>query len=274
MRVFVLALLPLVLFSGSAEAAEPPERTRTLETKDGIRFGLWSKKLARPAPTMIVFDPGTPERLGDPYYQRRYQILVDSGYLCVSVDFPCQGRDERPGEPKSLDCWRHRVEHGQVAFNADLNARTSKVLDHLIEQGYTDAGRIVVGGSSSGGFLALHYAAYDPRIRGGAVVAPVTDLAVLQEFQGMQKHPAVRALALTGQAGKLADRSIWVLMGDRDARVGTESAIQFARAVWRVSGERGSRTGVELHVVPEPGGHAHPPGSHEQAADWVLELNR
>ena len=90
----------------------------------------------------------------------------------------------------------------------------------------------------------------------------------------MQQHPAVRALALTEQAGKLADRSFWVLMGDRDLRVGTESAIRFARAVWKVSAERDSRTGVELHVVPEPGGHTHPPGSHEQAAKWVLKLNR
>ena len=274
MKVFVFALLPALVFPGHARASEQPERTRTLETKDGIRFGLWSKRLAQPSPTMIVFDPGTPERLGDPYYQRRYQVLVDNGYLCVSVDFPCQGRDERPGEPKNLDCWRHRVEHGQGTFNVDLNTRTSKVLDHLIEQGYTDAGRIVVGGSSAGGFLALHYAAHDPRIRGGAVVVPVTDLAALQEFQEIRQHPAVRALALTEQADKLADRSIWVLMGGRDARVVTESAIQFARAVWKVSAERDSRTGVELHVVPEPGGHTHPPGAHQQAAEWVLKLNR
>ena len=167
MKELVVALLPLLFFPGSGKAIERPEHTRTQETKDGIRFGLWSRRLAQPAPTMIVFDPGTPERLGDPYYQRRYQALVDSGYLCVSVDFPCQGRDERPGEPKNLNCWRHRIELSQETFNADLNARTSRVLDHLIEQGYTDPGRIVVGGSSAGGFLALHYAAHDPRIRVG-----------------------------------------------------------------------------------------------------------
>ncbi len=223
---------------------------------------------------MIVFDPGTVERLSDPYYQRRYQVLVEQGYLCVAVDFPCQGRDERPGEPKSLQCWRHRIEHSSEAFNADFNARINKVLDHLIEGGYTDPKRVVVGGSSSGGFLALHYLAHDPRIRGGAVVVPVTDLAVLLEFEGMEKHPAVRALALTKQAAKLASRSIWVLMGDRDARVGTDAAIQFARAVWKVSAERDLRKGVELHVVPEPGGHTHPAGSHEQAAEWILKLNQ
>ena len=76
---------------------------------------------------MIVFDPGTVERPSGPYYQRRYQILVEEGYLCVAVDFPCQGRDERPGEPKSLNCWRHRIEHRQKAFNADFNARINKV---------------------------------------------------------------------------------------------------------------------------------------------------
>ena len=122
--------------------------------------------------------------------------------------------------------------------------------------------------------MALHYTAQDPRIRGAAVLAPVTDLSVLKEFEGMQQHPAVRALSLSQQAGRLADRSIWVLMGDRDARVGTDSAIEFARAVWKVSAERKLRTGVELHLVPEPGGHTYPPGSHERAAEWILNLNR
>ncbi len=242
----LLPLLSLLVCSGSPIAAAQPEQTTISETKGGIRFGLWSKNPVLPAPTMIVFDPGTVERLSDPYYQRRYQILVEEGYLCVAVDFPCQGRDERPGEPKSLDCWRHRIEHGKEAFNADFNARINKVLDHLIEEGYTDPKKVVVAGSSSGGFLALHYVAHDSRIRGGAVVVPVTDLAALREFEGMQKHPAVRALALTEQAEKLADRSIWVLMGDRDARVATGAAIQFAQAVWKVSAERDLTTGVEL----------------------------
>lgn len=242
--------------------------------RNGIRFGLWSKEATLPAPTMILFDPGTVERLADPYYQRRYQTLIDNGYLGVAVDFPCQGRDERAGEPRNLHCWRHRIEHGQETFGADFNARIGKVLDHLIEQGYTDPTRVVVGGSSAGGFMALHYTAQDPRIRGAAVLAPVTDLSVLKEFEGMQQHPAVRALSLSQQAGRLADRSIWVLMGDRDARVGTDSAIEFARAVWKVSAERKLRTGVELHLVPEPGGHTYPPGSHERAAEWILNLNR
>ncbi len=274
MKTISVALLSLFAGSWSLIASEQSEPTTISETKDGIRFGLWSKDPVFPAPTMIVFDPGTVDRLSDPYYQRRYRILVEEGYLCVAVDFPCQGRDERPGEPKSLNCWRHRIEHNQEAFNADFNARISKVLDHLIEVGYTDPKKVVVGGSSSGGFLALHYVAHDSRIRGGAVVVPVTDLAALLEFAGMQMHPAVRALALNKQAEKLADRSIFVLMGDRDARVGTGAAIQFAQAVWKVAAERGLRTGVELHVLPELGGHAHPAGSHQQAAEWILKLNQ
>ncbi len=218
MKTISVALLSLFAGSWSLIASEQSEPTTISETKDGIRFGLWSKDPVFPAPTMIVFDPGTVDRLSDPYYQRRYRILV--------------------------------------------------------EEGYTDPKKVVVGGSSSGGFLALHYVAHDSRIRGGAVVVPVTDLAALLEFAGMQMHPAVRALALNKQAEKLADRSIWVLMGDRDARVGTGAAIQLAQAVWKVAAERDLRTGVELHVLPEPGGHAHPAGSHQQAAEWILKLNQ
>ena len=106
------------------------------------------------------------------------------------------------------------------------------------------------------------------------MVAPVTDLSVLEEFDGVRQLPAVRALSLTQKAKMLADRSVWMLIGDRDARVGTDSAIEFARSVWKVTTEKKLKTGVELHIVPEPGGHTYPWDSHERAANWILNLNR
>ena len=243
------------------------------ETKDHIRFGLWSKTPTLPAPTVILFDPGTPEMLHTPKYKHRYQILVDQGYLCVAVDFPCQGRDERAGEPKALNCWRYRVEQLQDNFVEDMNVRTSRVLTHLIKEGYTNPERVLVAGTSSGGFLALHYMASDLRIKGGAVFSPVTNLSKLHEFKGIGLRRAIRKLALTEQADRLASRLIWLVMGDRDERVGTNSAVQLAQRVWQVSAEKNLTTGMELHVVPEPKGHDLPPGTYENAASWMLKVN-
>ena len=101
-------------------------------------------------------------------------------------------------------------------------------MDYLITNGYTDPAKTNVCGTSRGGFAALHFAASDARVKCVAAFAPVTDLAVLSEFDGVGQKLSVRALALTEQTKNLAGRNIWLVIGDRDKRVGTDSAIDFA----------------------------------------------
>ena len=238
------------------------------QTKEGLRFGLWGPKPTRPAPTLFIFAATIELSLGDPYFRQCGTALAQEGYLCVSVDLPCHGLERRPDEPEGLRGWRRRTEQGET-FIADLNLRLTRVLVHLIARGYTDGKKVAACGVSRGGFVALNFAASEPRVRCVAAFAPVTDLAVLSEFEGAEELPAVRSLSVINQAEKLAGRAIWIVIGDRDERVGTDSAIAFARRVTTVSLKRQVPARVELHVVPEPGGHTTPDNTFGQAAAWI-----
>lgn len=144
------------------------------------------------------------------------------------------------------------------------------MLDHLIQSGIADAKRIAACGTSRGGFLAIHFAAHDGRVKCAAGFAPVTDLAALREFRAIADSSFVRALSLETQAKQLAGRPVWIVIGDQDERVGTDLAINFARKLTAASREQKLDSRVELHVLPEPRGHTTPPGSPQQAASWIL----
>lgn len=88
---------------------------------------------------------------------------------------------------------------------------------------------------------------------------PVLDLAALREFRGAETNALVRSLALLQHAEKLAGRAAWLIIGDRDERVGTEHAITFARRLTERSLARGLPGRVDLHVIVEPRGHTTPP---------------
>jgi dienelactone hydrolase len=185
----------------------------------------------------------------------------------VSVDLPCHGQDARPGE-KGLSGWRVRC-LAKKDIVADTTSTLKKVLDYLIAEKLTDPERVAALGTSRGGFVAVHFAAADPRVRCVAAFAPVTDLAALSEFRGVGDDPFVQSLSLERQAHALAERPIWLVIGDRDERVGTDRAIQFARRVTTAALEAQRSPRVELHVLPEPKGHTTPVGSAERAAAWL-----
>lgn len=191
----------------------------------------------------------------------------------MSLDLPCHGLNRQADEPEGLAGWRYRIDRDQKNFIANLNTEISQVLNYLIEQGYTDSEKISACGTSRGGFIALHYAASDQRIKSVAAFAPVTDLAVLNEFKGTEQEPAVCNLALTKQAQNLAGRAVWLAIGDRDKRVGTDSAIAFARSVWHATKNNGNQAGLQLHILSEPQGHTTPAGAPKQAAEWILKNN-
>ena len=130
---------------------------------------------------------------------------------------------------------------------AAIAARTSwptwspgcAVLDHLIEVGLTDPGRVAAIGTSRGGFSALHFAAADPRVKCVAAFAPAIDLGALREFRGAEQAPMTRRLDLQSLAGDLAGRALWLVIGDRDERIGTDHVIHFARRVTAESLRKG-----------------------------------
>lgn len=266
--VSVLVVLR-ALCGGPANAQNAAGKVEVLKTKTGVRFGIWGEAASRPAPTLIILGSTIEATLGDAYFRQCGNTLSRHGYLCVSIDIPCHGEQARSKEPGGLEGWRRRCEQNED-FVAENNERLSKVLDHLIGVGYTDATRIAICGTSRGGFLALHFAAHDARVKCVAAYAPVIDLTALSEFRGAETNKTVTALALTRQAHKLAQRASWIIIGDRDDRVGTDHSIALARRITAEALAKKLAGHVELHVVTEPQGHTTPAGAAEKSAQWML----
>jgi dienelactone hydrolase len=254
----------LCLFVASAASAE----VQILQTPDGIRFGIVGSKPANPSPTLFLFATSFEETLQNANYNEIGKRLAKHGFLQVSMDLPSHGADQPPNEKNSLKHRHDRPERGDD-FLPPFLARASSVLSHLIDQGFTDPQRVAVCGTSCGGFVALHFAAIEPRVRAVAAFAPLTDLLALPEFAGMESDPRTRGLGLVHVADRLADRSSWITIGSTDHRVGTEHAIVFLQRVVEASEARGRMPQIQLHIMPTEG-HRISPSSHDEAARWML----
>jgi dienelactone hydrolase len=266
-------VLATVARGGDDPQANPPRHARTLVTRTGVRFGVWPAEPKAPAPTLFILASTIAGTLDDPYYRQSGNVLAQHGYLCVSVDLPCHGQERRPDEPDGIGGWRYRCDRGED-FTVDLVARLRAVLDHLIAAGLTDPDRVAACGTSRGGFAALHFAAAEPRVKCVAAFAPVIDLGALREFRGAEAQPLVRRLDISARADDLAGRALWLVIGDRDERVGTDHVIHFARRVTTASLTKRRPARVDLHVLSEPKGHTTPAGAPEQGAAWIDQQMR
>ncbi len=212
-----------------------------LKTPSGIRFGLLGKKGASPAPTLFMMGGRIEDMLEHKDYNESTLILRKHGYLCVSLDAPSHGQDIRKDEKEGgLMGWIMRLKKGDD-FVADSIKKTSALLDYLIKNRYTDPKRIAIVGISRGGFLGLHFAACDPRVKCLAALAPVPDLLALREFAGMKNHAGTKALDLIHIAKKLAGRPIWICIGTNDDRVDTDRAFAFVRKIAKEASPRANR---------------------------------
>ena len=246
-------------------------KTETGLTKKGTRFSLMRAATEGPAPLLLTLAGTAEDALTHEIYGRTGEVLRSEGWCIVSMDLPCHGADRRAGEPEGLTGWRARVDRGEDIVAA-WQSRVSDLLTHLVEARIADPNRIVADGTSRGGFMALHAAAGDARIRVVAAYAPVTDLLTLREFAGKEGDALTQRLALHHVASRLADRGVWIVIGCADLRVGTDKAIALAGAVVTAAGERGLRPDVTLLVLPVSG-HTSVPAWHDLAVEWLREQN-
>ena len=236
-------------------------------TPSGIEFGILGDKPSSPAPVLFLFAADLDLTLSDPAYNRVGTLLMRRGYICVSLDAPCHGKDNRENATNPLASWRDRLDKGDDLVG-EFNKRCTRVLDYLVAEHYVDASRVAAAGTSRGGFLALHWAAAEPRVRCVAAFSPVTELLALAEFKGTKDEARARALDLQAVVAKLADRAIWIEIGNDDHRVGTDRAIAFMRAVVREATAKKLPPRIELHVTTTPG-HSTPAVAHDDAAAWI-----
>ncbi|HAD75912.1 MAG TPA: hypothetical protein DCG16_09015, partial [Gemmatimonadetes bacterium] len=262
----------------SAGTTAEAQKVRVLETPGKIRFGVLGDAAAGPAPTLFVIGgqlEATLNRIDEKNWNQVLRV-VDHGVLCVTLDAPCHGQERKPGEPQGLWGWRHRLERGDNWVPGHI-ANLSAVLDYLVDQKMADPGRVGACGISRGGFVVLHWAAAEPRVRCVAGIAPVTHLPALREFRGLADHPLTLSLSLNHLAKKLVDRPLWLTIGNNDHRVGTEHCVSLVRHI--VEATRAARpidaydkkpVPAELRITPVPI-HTGDVKAHVRAREWILK---
>lgn len=238
-------------------------------TPAGTTFALLPAAAGSAAPTLLLLAMSASDTLTALPYGRVGHLLWAKGWNVVSLDLPCHGADRRAHEPAELRGWAARSAAGEDIV-APFQARVDDVLRHLVATGTADPARLAAAGTSRGGFMALHAAAGNPCLRAVAAFAPVTDLLALDELSGLQTDSLAQGLALPRRCEALADRAVWVTIGDHDARVGTERVVAFVRGLEQQAAARGRPSQAWLRVLPVPG-HTSLAEWHDQAAAWLLE---
>jgi alpha-beta hydrolase superfamily lysophospholipase len=236
----------------------------------GLSLALMPPQAAGAAPTLLLLASTATDTLSVEPYCHVGCRLHAQGWNVASLDLPCHGADRRAGEPAELEGWAARASRGEDFVSA-FCARARAAVEHMVDAGIADPCRLAVAGTSRGGFLALHAAAAEPRLRAVAAFAPVTELAALREFAGQGEAPLVRRLALLGAVEALAGRATWIIIGNADERVGTANAVALAGALDAARRARPDpREGV-LRLMPTPG-HSSCSAWHDEAAAWLSKV--
>jgi len=242
------------------------EKLHMMETPCGVKFGSLGIPERSHAPSIIVIGSDLEYSLTNGEINKVGRLLGPRGVSSFALDVPCHGADVREGEPEGLHGWRSRLDRNED-FVVPFTKKVSAIIDFLAEGGYS--GRIAIAGTSRGGFMGLHAMAADSRVQCCVAFAPVTELTVLGEFKGLENHALTQSLALDRIADKFVGRPLWMCIGNRDERVGTDHLIAFSRKVVASYAE-GALAPVELHVMQTEGHRIHGT-AHEEAAAWLVE---
>lgn len=269
-RLPLVAIGLSLMVSGCGSHANHPVSTPAITyriTESGVHFGALGR-LGHRQPTLIMLKGTIEDTLTGGNFSHLGDVMHGHGWLVVSIDVPCEGQEQRPGEPAGLAGWRYRVEAGED-IAVDCSSRVSNVVDYLIAHGFSDPERISIAGNSRGGFMALHASAMDPRIQSIATFHPATELMRLTEFNGITNPAFASSLDVVNKTSLLIDRPLWMTIGTTDNRVGTDAAV----SLWNTIVTDGAS------VVPLPDrflllndypGHVINEILEDEAADWLL----
>ena len=200
------------------------------------------------------------------------QILIEHGHRAASFDLPHHGqRTDQHGE--ELIGLRNAYLAGADPFKTCVqDAR--ELVDHCIRRGLTRAGRILVAGTSRGGYMALRILAADERVAAAAVMAPVTDWGHLTEFSDAARSGKTEALRLIQDAEAMAGRHVYLAIGNNDDRVSTASCADFFDQLTAVNiKHKGLPASVILRITNDAGHHL-PAARHREAARFLLAVTK
>lgn len=228
-----------------------------------VALGGMRREGGQPLAVVIAAELSTMLRRSD-YWAIAHHLQAD-GFLSLAIDPPAHGADRRETEAGDLTSWPGRV-HEPIGLIAPFVARVNRVVDHLIDDGAVDARRIVAIGTSRGAFCALHLAAADRRVKAVVGRSPVIDLRDLREFGSAGTDPKVAELSLESFVPALADRPVWLTIGNDDQRVNTDRTVAFARSLARSAHTHPAPVSLRVGISH---GHEVPAGEDAAAAEFL-----
>ena len=196
------------------------------------------------------------------------RLWAEAGLPVASFDLPCHGgRVEGYGEGISGLCAAFLAgDDPFLHFVADGQA----LIDALLEMGLGGGG-IALAGVSRAAYCVLRLAVADVRVDAVAALAPVTDWRRLTEFAAVRQRADVAGLALQALAPALAGRALFLAIGNRDRRVGTDACVALAQHIYAAEAEDAqTQSRLRLHVVDAPD-HTLPETWRRAGAQFLLD---
>jgi Prolyl oligopeptidase family len=225
-----------------------------------------------PLPALFYFSLSGEESLTLDPYNQTVAFLMQAPIRVFSWNLPAHGNNQ--DNRTAMSRWAQKIVE-QDDFVGAFAESSHKAIDFLEEQGYLETEHLAVAGLSRGGYIAVHLAARDNRLRNILGYAPMTDLMALSEFQGLADHPLVQGLSLMHLLEKLADKRIRFYIGNRDIQVGTKQCFDLIHALTEAAYAKGHRSPpVELIISPSIGHKGHGTSSKIflDGAKWIQSI--
>ena len=243
---------------------------QVVRLKCGVEIAYRGPDLsAGPMPCFLYFALSMRESLDLDPYNQPVAALDGKSIRSISITLPFHGPNFEKTE--AIGNWSKEIAKGHNILE-DFFEEVDEVIDELIEEKI--ASRVIVGGLSRGGFIALHVAARHADVSGVLAFAPMTDLSYSEHFKGIPNHPIVHDLACTGLVDDLYEIPIRIYIGNYDTMVGTDACFRFVFALAQHAHARRVRSPkVEMLIAPSIGhrGHGTAKETFEAGAQWVAD---
>jgi dienelactone hydrolase len=155
-------------------------------------------------------------------------LFTAAGHVVASFDLPYHGDLVHDTFGEGLRGMAAALAAG-VDLAAAIRAAGTACIDAAVVRGIVVPEHVVAAGTSRGGLSALHVMAADRRVQAAMTMAQVTRLEVLAEFAAQADNPLLRQANADTLVRDLANRPLYLAMGERDERVSTEACVDFAR---------------------------------------------
>ena len=222
-----------------------------------------------PLPSFFYFSlSGTDSLCVDPFNQP-VQFLQGKMIRVFSMTLP--GHENDLPATEAIKVWADDFSHKKDPIEQFLGAFAT-ALAFAIDKKFVDPNKMAIGGLSRGGFIALHAAARDARLKFVLAFAPITKLHQAREFAALHDDPRVQALDAGHLGHALMHHQLRFYIGNHDSVVNTRSCFDCAMSIVDSAVNHQVRSPkVEFFLYPSIGhrGHGTPPEVFRQGADWI-----